>query len=109
MGDEWPDGFGIGLYFLPIGVALEFGPIFLGGVAAFVREDVNQRVFGFWLVLGNPIADVRHAVLFEKFDRVIAEAVEQGVKLAVGGGVGADFEDTVGRLRIGRGAGGNFG
>ena len=98
-------GFGIGFYFLPIRITLEFGPIFLGGVAAFVGEYVDESIFGFRFVLGNPVTDVSHAVFFKQFGCVIVKAIDQGIELAVSGSVGADFEDSVlgfatGGLRI---------
>ena len=74
-------------------------PILLGGVAAGVRDDVDQRVLGGRRILRHPIRDAGHAVLLENADRVIAEARQQVRQLAFVTGVGAQLEDAPVLLR----------
>src|SRR4029078_6956371 len=75
--------------FDPVGVVLEGVPTFLGGVAAVVGQDVNERVLGARLFGGRPIANVRHAVFFEQLGGVVAKSRKQVGELAGLGCVGA--------------------
>ena len=65
-----------------------------GGVAAFVFDDVDEGVFRFFVVGGDPVADGFNAVLFEEVDGVVAEAGVEGVELAFVSGVSAELEDV---------------
>ena len=60
-----------------------------------MREKIHQRGVRGSLIAGPvPISDVLHAVLFEKLDGVIFEALVQIAKLALGRGVSAEFKNA---------------
>jgi len=85
-------GFGSGSF--PFGVGDESLPGCFGGIAAFVFDDVDEGVFRFLVVGGDPVADGFNAVLFEEVDGVVAEAVVEGIELAFVSGVSAELEDV---------------
>ena len=85
-------GFGGGLF--PLGVGDESFPGCFGGVAAFVFDNVDEGVFRFLVVGGNPVAEGFNAVFFEEGDGVVAEAGVEGVEFVFVGGVSAELEDV---------------
>ena len=110
MVDEFAVGFCLCFDSFPLFIVFEGFPIFLGGVAAWVFEDVDERVALGWIVGGDPIGDAAHVVLGENFDGVVAEASEEIVELAVHGVVDAEFVDGGCRCGLrGRGVDESFG
>ena len=59
------------------GSLLNAVPTFLGGVAAVVGQDVDERVLGPRFVRRHPVADVRHAMFFEQLRGVVAEPLQE--------------------------------
>ena len=89
-------------HLLPLGIVLERRPALLGGLAALVREQVDELILGGRGVHRREIDDVGHPVLLEDAQRVIAEAGVQLAELAVGRGVGSQLEHAGGCLRAER-------
>ncbi len=67
---------------LPFWIVLESFPVGGRGLAAGVRENVDERAALRRLVERRPIGDVPYPVFFKKFRGVLAEAFQQVVELA---------------------------
>src|SRR5215831_19803897 len=67
--------FGLGFDLRPFRIGLKLFPVFLGGFAARVRQDIDEGVLRFRIAaLRSPIADHFHVVLLKNRSGVIAEA-----------------------------------
>ena len=86
---------------LPHRIGAERRPVGFRGLAARVRDHINERALVRRAVLRHPVADIRHAVLLEYLHGVFAEALVQGVQPAGEGVIGADFEHLSSGFRAG--------
>src|SRR5579863_10631467 len=102
MVNEFAVFFGLRSYSLPFFIVLEGLPVCGGGFTAGVLEDVDERVGACRFVGGRPVGDGAHVMPGENLVGVIAEAREEGVELAFGGVVDAEFVDGAGRRGLSR-------
>ena len=58
-----------------------------------MREDIDEGVGFLRVVGGGPVSDVFHAVFFEEFGGVVAEAREQGGQLTFNNVIDTEFVD----------------
>ena len=79
---------------LPLRILREFRPVLFGGIAAIVRQDIDERVFRAGRILRRPIADARHPVLFENRERVIAKARLEGGQASGKGVINPQLENA---------------
>ena len=91
-------------YRLPFRIRDERLPTRIGRGTRGVREQVDQQAFRVGSLLRRPVADIRHAVLFEDPHGVIPEATQESVILSFRGNIRSEFVDLGGRLSLrGRG------
>ena len=76
----------------PFRVGAEGLPGGVAGSLVGVGKEVDQLVIG--VLRGHEVTEVGHAMFFEQFDRVVAEAGVEGLKLAFSGVVDAHLEET---------------
>src|SRR6266568_7307128 len=91
--DELAIGFGLVARALPFGVVTESLPVGSGGIAARMRENVDESSAFERLVGRRPIGDVFHAMLLEEFHGVFAKAAQEVVELALVSVIDSKFVD----------------
>jgi hypothetical protein len=67
-----------------------------------VSDQIDQRIFGKFRILRNPITDALNAVAFENFDGVVAETGFESFEFSFIAVVSAKFIDTCLRQGAGR-------
>ena len=65
LGQDFPVGFAGIATPNPLGISLEFLPVFVGGFLTIARQNVNQRVVFSRIVGGNPVPLALDAVSCE--------------------------------------------
>lgn len=91
--NQFAIGFGRLLHGLPFGILAEGVPIGGGGLAAWVRRDIEEGPVPEGLIDRRPIGDVADSVLLEKLHGVLSKAAQQVVQLALKGVVHTKFVD----------------
>src|ERR1700693_5554324 len=74
---------GFGGNFQKLRIFAELGPVLLGGGAAGMSQQIDQRVLGEFRIFGNPITDALDAMSFEGFNVVVAEIGLESFELAL--------------------------